>query len=147
MADLQCPVLICAAARAMELRAPSMHDFFGAEGRISWCFGFLCQSDLTFLNLSDMRSLRWEREAVHDQATFPAACPASPSALSFPGMSICPLTHTILADRPCRRTFTKVFWIDLAVRCPGPAPECSDCTLGVRMNDEVGVGGVAALVP
>jgi hypothetical protein len=88
----------------MELRAPSMHDFFGAGGGISsfpWCFGSLCRSDLTSLNLSDIRNLRWDREAVSDQATLSAACPASPSALSFPGMPICPLTHIMFADPPC----------------------------------------------
>jgi hypothetical protein len=129
VADLQCPVLICVAARAIELRAPSMHDFFGAGGGISsfpWCFGFLCHSSLAFLNLSDMRSLRWEREAVRDQATFPASCPASRSAFPFPGIPLCTLTHTIFADLPCRRMSTRIFWIDQVIRCPGPAAECSE---------------------
>jgi hypothetical protein len=129
VADLQCAVLIWVAARAIELRAPSMHDFFGAGGGISsfpWCFGFLCHSSLALLKLSDMRSLRWEGEAVGDQATFPAACTASRSVFSFPGIAMCPLAHTIFADLPCRRMSTRIFWIDLAIRCPGSAPECSE---------------------
>jgi hypothetical protein len=104
-----------------------MQDFFGAGGGISsfpWCFGFSCHFFLASLYLSETRSLRWEREAVRDHATFPAACPASLSAFSFPGISMCPLTHTIFADPPCPRMSTRILWIDLAIRCPGPAPQC-----------------------
>jgi hypothetical protein len=151
--DLQCPVMIWAAAWVMELRSLSMHDFFGAVGGISffvWCFGSVCQSDLASSNLSEIPMLRWDREAVGDHATSSAACPASPSALPFPGVPICPLAHTIFADLPSWTRFTKTFWIDLAVRCPDIALECSVwkiALVAVQMDADVRVGPVAVLVP
>jgi hypothetical protein len=123
-ADRQCPVPIWAAALAMELGALSMQDFFAGRGEVSsfpWCVGSLCQSALASLNLSDTRSLKWDREAVGDHTTFSAACPASMSALSLPGflsaLGPIPRSRTCLLAGGCLPGFSGLTWLS-SVRGP-----------------------------
>jgi len=73
---------------------------------------------------SEIRSLRWARDVTWAHDDFSAAAPAKQSALSFPGVPACPLTHAIWVVRPPEARLSEMKrWIDSTLRWPGPAPE------------------------
>jgi hypothetical protein len=74
------------------------HGLLGGGGGVSsmpWCAGSACHACFASRNLSEMRSLMCTKDMVVCVPTIPAACPASWSARSLPGVPARPLTQAM----------------------------------------------------